>query len=176
MNSMSLFAAVMGVEFAALDRGLRQVHGGESRKLRGTVTVEGGTSVAAKVLRILAGLPPSMADASIEVHIETVGEHERWTRVFAGRHRMVSRLSRRGDLLVERLGPAVLKFRLLERGGALEWQLVQVSGAAIPLPLRWFQVVATVDMRGGRYHFAIDSAVRGIGRIVRYEGLLDAAP
>jgi hypothetical protein len=173
---MSLFASVLGVEFAALDPGLRWVHGGESRKLRGTVRVVRGKSIAAKVLGTLAGLPSSMADASIEVRIETAGDHERWTREFADGHRMVSTLRRRGDLLVERLGPAVLKFRLLQRGGAMEWQLVQLSGAGIPLPLRWFQVTATADMRGGRYHFAIDSAMRGIGRIVRYEGLLDAAP
>jgi hypothetical protein len=173
---VSLFASVLGVEFTTLDPGLRWVHGGVSRKLRGTVTVRRGTSVAAKVLGTLAQLPPSMADAPLEVHIETTGYHERWTRLFADRHRMVSTLYRGGDLLVERLGPALLKFRLLGRGGALEWQLVQIFGAGIPLPLSWFRVSAAVDMRGGRYHFAIDAAVRGIGRIVRYEGLLDAQP
>jgi hypothetical protein len=117
-----------------------------------------------------------MAAAPLEVHIETTGYHERWTRLFGDRHRMVSTLVRGGDLLVERLGAAVLKFRLLARGGAFEWQLVQISGAGIPLPLSWFRVSARVDMRAGRYHFAIDATVRGLGRIVRYEGLLDAKP
>ena len=176
VSPVSLFASLLGAEFAKLDPGLRWVHGGESRKLRGTVTVERGTSFAAKVLGTLAQLPPSMADAPLEVHIETTGYRERWTRLFADRHRMVSTLVLGGDLLVERLGAAVLKFRLLARGGALEWQLVQISGAGIPLPLSWFRVSAASDMRGGRYHFAIDARVRGIGRIVRYEGLLDAKP
>jgi hypothetical protein len=173
---VSLFASVLGVEFATLDPRLRWVHGGESRKLRGTVTVERGTSVAAKVLGILAQLPPSMADAPLEVHIQTTGHHERWTRLFGDRHRMVSTLWLGDDLLVERLGPALLKFRLLGRGGALEWKLVQIFGAGIPLPLSWFRVSAAADMRGGRYHFAIDASVRGVGRVVRYEGLLDAEP
>jgi hypothetical protein len=45
----------------------------------------------------------------------------------------------------------------------------------IPLPRSWFLISARIDAREGVYHFLVDSALRGISRIVRYEGLLDAA-
>jgi hypothetical protein len=78
-------------------------------------------------------------------------------------------------LLVERLGPAAFKFRLLARDGTLEWVLEHITAFGIALPLKWFRISATIDSRDGRYHFAVDSELRGVGRIVRYEGLLDAA-
>lgn len=88
---------------------------------------------------------------------------------------MVSTLHRDAELLVERLGPVALKFRLSVRDGGMKWALEQVSMCGIPLPITWFRISATIDCRDGHYHFCVDSQIRGVGRIVRYEGLLDAA-
>ena len=55
-------------------------------------------------------------------------------------------------------------------------KFVVAAMLGIPLPTRWFQVSARVDMHLGRYHFLIDSSLSGVGRIVRYEGFLDASP
>jgi hypothetical protein len=116
-----------------------------------------------------------MKDAPIEVQIEETGRGERWIRLFAGSHRMVSTLYRDGGLLVEQLGPAALKFRLSVRGGGMTWVLEHISAFGVPLSLRWFRISATIVSRDGRYHFFVDSELCGVGRIVRYEGLLDAA-
>jgi hypothetical protein len=175
MAVAALFPSVLGVEFAALDSCLKGVHSGDSRQLRGCVTVERGTSVVASALGFLASLPSAMTDASIEVRIDVTDKGETWTRLFAGRHPMVSTLQRDRGLLVERLGPAAFKFRLLARDGALEWVLEHVAVFGIVLPRSWFRISATIDSRDGRYHFDVDSELRGVGRIVRYEGLLDAA-
>jgi Domain of unknown function (DUF4166) len=175
VTTATLFPSVLGVEFSSLDSLLRWVHSGDSRELWGCVTVERGTSVVAQVLGVLASLPSAMTDEPIEVRIEVTEKGETWTRLFASRHLMVSTL--RGDrgLLVERLGPAAFKFRLLVRDGTLEWILEHVAAFGIALPLSWFRISATIDSRDGRYHFVVDSELRGVGRIVRYEGLLDAA-
>jgi hypothetical protein len=175
MMAATLFPSVLGVEFATLDSRLRWVHSGESRQLRGFVTVKRGTSVVAKVVGVLASLPSAMTDAPIEVRIEVTEEGETWTRPFANHHLMVSTLQMDQGLLVERLGPAAFKFRLLARDGTLEWVLEHITAFGIALPLKWFRISATIDSRDGRYHFAVDSELRGVGRIVRYEGLLDAA-
>jgi hypothetical protein len=175
MTVAMLFPSLLGVEFAALDSCLRWVHSGGPRQLRGSVTVERGTSVLAKVLGVLASLPSAMTDAPIEVRIEVTEEGETWIRLFASHHLMVSTLQRDRGLLVERLGPAAFKFRLLVRDGRLDWVLEHVAAFGIALPLRWFRISATIDSRDGRYHFVVDSELRGVGRIVRYEGLLDAA-
>jgi hypothetical protein len=42
-----LFPSVLGAQFAALDPGLRWDHSGESRRLRGSVTVDGLLDAAA---------------------------------------------------------------------------------------------------------------------------------
>jgi Domain of unknown function (DUF4166) len=170
-----LFLCVLGAEFAALDSCLKWVHSGESRKLRGSVTVDRGTGLVARALGALASLPSAMTDAPIEVQIEGTGRGERWIRLFASRHRMESTLYRDGELLVEQIGPAALKFRLSVRDGGMKWVLEHISAFGVPLPLWWFRISATIASRDGRYHFFVDSQLRGVGRIVRYEGLLDAA-
>jgi hypothetical protein len=170
-----LFPSVLGAPFAALDPCLRWVHGGESRRLRGSVTVERGGGVVGRIVGVLASLPAAMWDAPIEVRIEVTRTGEKWVRLFAGQHLMVSTLKREGQLLAERIGPAALKFRLLVRDGTLEWVLEHVAVFGIALPLNWFRIAATIKARDHRYHFVVDSELIGVGRIVRYEGVLDAA-
>ena len=67
MMAAPLFPSMLGVEFANLDSRLRWVHSGESRQLRGFVTVKRGTGVVAKVVGILASLPSAMTP-SVPLH------------------------------------------------------------------------------------------------------------
>jgi hypothetical protein len=173
--STPLFPSVLGAQFAALDPCLKRVHSGVSLTLRGTVAVERGTSLVARALGAIASLPPAATNAPIEVRIEVSSKGERWIRVFATSYWMASTLYRDEELLVERLGPAALKFRLSACGGSMQWVLEHISAFGIPLPLKWFRISATMDSRDGRYHFFVDSELRGVGCIVHYEGLLDAA-
>jgi Domain of unknown function (DUF4166) len=142
--------------------------------LRGRVMVERGTSFVARVLATLTSVPPALTDTSIDVLIESTERGERWERVFANRHHMISMLHTSGHLLAERLGPAVLYFRLRARDAGIDWNLEHIIAFGIHLPRSWFLICARVDVRDGQYHFLVESALRGVGRIVRYEGLLDA--
>jgi hypothetical protein len=170
--SAPLFASVLGADFAALDACLRWVHAGEPRLLRGTVTVLRGRSLLARVLGAVSSLPRAMTEAPLDMRIGPAGHGERWTRFFADCRPMESRLFGRGDRLVEVLGPAAFTFRPQRRGGALEWRLERVRVVGVPLPRRWFLVTARMEARDGRYHFLVEAALRGVGRIVRYEGCL----
>jgi hypothetical protein len=176
MSSGSLFSSRLGAAFGQLDPRLQWVHAGQSRDLQGTVTVARGASVAARCLGLVTSLPPSLEGAPIRVQIQIEGDKERWIRTYARVHRMTSVLFRKCDALVESIGPAALTFRIVAREGGMDWQLQKVTMLGIPLPTRWFQISARVDIQNGRYHFLIDSALRGVGRIVRYEGLLDVGP
>jgi hypothetical protein len=175
MTAEPLFPSRLGAAFAHLDPQLQWVHGGESRDLRGIVTVERGSSIVAKIFSMLTSLPPALKNSPIQVRIEPKGGKERWIRTYAGKHRMTSTLFRHGSALVERLGPASFTFRLVARDAGIDWRLEHVSMIGIPLPASWFQIFARVDVQNGHYHFVIDSALRGIGRIVCYEGLLDVS-
>ncbi len=172
--STPLFASVLGPDFAALDACLRWVHGGEPRLLRGKVTVLRGRSLLARVLGALTSLPRAMTEAPIDMRIGPSESGERWTRFFADCRPMESLLFSRGDRLVEVLGPAAFTFRPRREGAALEWQLERVRVLGLPLPTNCFLVTARMEAREGRYHFLVEAALRGVGRIVRYEGFLDA--
>jgi hypothetical protein len=174
MSSEGLFRSRLGDAFAELDPQLQWVHSGASRDLTGTVTVARGASLIAKLLGALTSLPPALQNAPLRVQILTYEDKEIWIRTYAGRHRMRSTLSREGDCLVERLGPASLRFRLMAREAGMDWRLERVSMLGIALPVSWFQITARVDVNHGRYHFLIDSSLRGVGLIVRYEGFADA--
>jgi Domain of unknown function (DUF4166) len=171
-----VFPSLLGAAFSLLDPKLQWVHGGEDRDLKGTVTVQRGTSVIAKILALLTSLPPTLSDSPIRVQIEMVGDQERWIRTYAGRYVMSSTLYKKGGALVERVGLAALRFLVVARDAGMDWQLQRMSMLGIPLSTRWFEISARVDIQQGHYHFLIDSALRGVGRIVRYEGLLDVGP
>jgi hypothetical protein len=115
-----------------------------------------------------------MTEAPIHMRIGPADRGERWTRFFGACRPMESLLFGRGDRLVEVLGPAKFTFRPQRQGASLEWVLERVHVAGLPLPTRWFLVTARMQARDGRYHFLVEAALRGIGRIVRYEGFLDA--
>jgi hypothetical protein len=175
MTAESLFPSRLGSDFVHLDPKLQWVHSGDRRDLRGAVTVQRGTSVIAKILSLLTSLPPALENAPIRIQIDVEDDKERWTRTYAGKHRMTSLLFSNGSCLVEQLGPASLSFRLVERAAGIDWRLDHVSMIGIPLSARWFQITARVDVQNGCYHFLIDAALRGIGRIVCYEGFLDVS-
>jgi Domain of unknown function (DUF4166) len=170
---VGLFPSLLGATFQRLDSPVRNVHCGSSRRLYGTATVTRGRSTLARILSAAASLPRTANQLAIEVQITTNERAENWVRYFGDSRPMQSTLCARHGLLVERLGPAELTFRLRERDGGIEWSLVQISALGMRLPIRWFAVTAYSGAHAGRYTFAIDAALRGIGRIIRYEGELD---
>ncbi len=171
--SRSLLPQLLGDGFAKLAPPVQRVHDGRSRVLRGRARVERGTNAFVSLIAMLARLPASQDDGPVEVQIEAQPGRERWTRRFGASTPMISTLEAAHGELRERLGIATLRFRLSDRAGAMVWQLVGVSAFGVPLPARWFMVDSRSTFDGDRYRFIVDAAMRGIGRIVRYEGVLD---
>ena len=165
-----LFPALLGASFEHLDSPVRDVHGGSSKRLRGTATVTRGRSLLARALCAIASLPGSTERVAVEVQIAANGRVERWTRYFGDNRPMRSTLRQDRDSLVERLGPVLFRFRLRERDGGIDWTLKRVSALGIGLPLRWFRVRASSGGRAGLYAFAVEVALIRVGLIIRYEG------
>jgi hypothetical protein len=171
----ALFPDLLSGAFEALAGPVRRVHRGGSQVFKGIATVERGPSLIARVLCAVASLPPSLKDVPVTVDIEDLRGHERWTRRFGASAPMRSALRGRGQQLTERLGPATLTFAITAEGGAIRWQLSRIAAFGCPLPARLFEVLARSGSMGDRYHFVIDVRMRGIGRIIRYEGTLDVS-
>jgi Domain of unknown function (DUF4166) len=170
-----LFPSLLGETFNRLDAPVRAVHGGRSRRLRGTATVARGQSFLARLLCTIASLPRSSDRMALEVQITAEGHTEQWTRYFGDSRPMDSRLLGKRGLLTERIGPAVLVFRLGQREGGIEWSFVKIFALGIALPKRWFSVAAFSGARADRYTFSVEVALIGVGRVIRYDGELDVS-
>lgn len=122
----------------------------------------------------LFGLPGRSGEFDIAVDVGRDGAGEIWTRHFPPRP-MQSRLHADGGALVERLGPATLRFRLHATHDALTWECVAVRVLGVPLPPRWFRVIARESAAQGKYRFEAGASLPGLGPLVHYDGWLDVA-
>jgi Domain of unknown function (DUF4166) len=171
-SSGILFRQLLGAAFDRLDAPVRAIHEGRGAQYRGSATVERGAGWLAQLACRVAHLPQDVRNAPLSFRLEVQGSTEEWTRCFSGSVPMQSRLSTDGALLVEHLGPAVARFELTERDGALLWQAVSLRVLGIPIPRRAFDFRARVRGRGPWYRFEIDAHLALIGRLIRYQGEL----
>ena len=78
------------------------------------------------------------------------------------------------ESLIESLGPLQLQLRLEVREHRLRYVLERATLLGLPVPQRLApSLEAWEGERDGRYEFAVDVRLPFIGRLVRYEGLLD---
>ena len=173
MAGAGLMPALLGGQWQTLEPAVLAVHGGGSRRLGGTATVERGRSIMARLMCAVASLPRDQVEGPVMVAIEASADSERWTRRFGRSAPMRSTLCAREGLLVERLGPVTLRFALVARDGGIDWDLKGVAVLGCPLPLKLFQVVSRSGASGGRYRFEVRAALAGVGPVIRYQGELD---
>ena len=108
------------------------------------------------------------------------GEHLRdrmiWNRQFGDRHFRSCFTLDRGRL-IESLGPFRLCLRLEARDQRLHYVLEHVTLFGLPLPrILAPHLEAWEGERESRYEFAVEVRLPVIGRLVRYEELLDLQP
>lgn len=175
MSTPGLFAGLLGSSFAALSPRVREVHRGGSVRLRGRATVTRSDALLGRLIGCVASLPAAQQDSTANIELVAHGYGETWTRHFGTSRPMRSYLQARDGLLVERLGPVRLRFRLHEHQAAIVWQLHSVSFCGIPVPRRWFTATAARSFEHqDRYCFEVNVALGGIGHLVGYRGSIDS--
>ncbi|MFD1333570.1 DUF4166 domain-containing protein, partial [Methylopila musalis] len=165
--------------FAALPAPLKAFHGADARPVwRGRVRVEAGTSLVARGLRRLIGLPEAGEDRPITVSVDRLAEGaapaEVWTRNVDGR-RFASRLAAdAAGGIEERFGCVTIRLAPVVRDGRIEMTAAgaRVCGVALPRAL-WPRCAAAAwaDERG-RYRFDVRLALPVFGPLIRYAGWL----
>jgi hypothetical protein len=169
-----LYARVLGERFHALAPTLRRMHaplrdGGAA----GLARVERGRQPLARLVAALFRFPRAGEAVPVHVSFSEGPEGEAWTRDFDGR-RFSSRLSQRGDLLVERFGALRFGFRLPVRDGGLEMVMARWWLGPVPLPLALAPKSLAREWEAeGRFHFDVPISLPLIGLVVRYTGWLD---
>ncbi len=172
-GASGLLRRLLGERFAAQDAPLQIVHAGCTAEWRGRATVRRGRHVLARLACWVAGLPPEGSDVPLRVRIEARDGSERWIRHYADAAPMISTLQASGDLLIERIGPAVNTMLLWVDAGTLRWKCMRLRLLGITLPQRAFDIGAKVWGEDSRYQFEVHARFALIGDVIRYRGYLN---
>lgn len=169
-----LYRRVMGPAFDALPLAVQAMHkvcrdGGAPGEAR----VAGGTNPLARMVARIMRFPPPGTHALHVAFTERDGV-ETWTRSF-GRHAFTSRLSRKGDRLVERFGPLRFHFDLPSDALGLRMKMRRWTCLGLPLPLALApRTEAREWQEGERFRFDVPISLPLTGVVVHYDGWLIA--
>ena len=171
--SRNALQACLGELFDRLPETVRRAHVGNIR-LTGQARVTRGGAIASALANMM-GLPHASDRVGMTVEGDHLPDRMIWNRRF-GERQFQSCFRLNGGRLIESLGPFRLKLRLDVRNHRLRYVLERVTlfGVLVPRALAP-TLEAWEGERDGRYEFAVEVRLPIIGRLVRYEGLLDLA-
>lgn len=98
------------------------------------------------LLAVLCGLPRG-GEAAAALDVAADGDSTIWTRQFGARRRR-SRLRRRGETLIERIGPLKLEFTITESPGAVELRSRRIGWFGVPVRAGLLRVGALIERNG----------------------------
>ncbi len=170
---MPLYRRLLGAQFDQLPDQVRDLHNVTSAvRWSGRADVVRGSSIAARLIATMFGLPPEGLDQALTVTFEPRGDAEVWTRTF-GRKQFVSTQRAIGQELHETVGLCTLHMSLLASGEGLALKVKAARIIGLPLPQFSLPAIRTLENeRGGRYGFDVEAAIPAFGRIVHYRGWL----
>jgi hypothetical protein len=165
------FLACLGNAFDRLPETVRRAHVGKIR-LNGHARVMRGGAFACALANTM-GLPAASDRTEMTVEGDHLPDRMMWTRRFGAR-KFASCFRLHRGRLVESVGPFHLQLRLEVRDHRLRYVLERVTLFGLPVPRSLApDLEAWEGEREGRYDFAVEVRLPFIGRLVRYEGLLD---
>ena len=146
----------------------------------GSFDVRHGTTLAARVLARLLGLPAAGVGVPTRLVVTRTRGVERWHRTFAGRDFVTEQRRTASGLMAERAGAFELLFRLDERGGVLRYRQVGFAFRLGPLRIllpRWMspRVVARerASADGSRLCASVRVGAPLVGLLIAYGGCVE---
>ncbi len=178
----SVFSRSLGDAYRSLPSALKAFHGVDAAPVwEGRANVEAGTSLLARLIQRLVGLPKAGTDVSVRVTVEKERASpsepmlETWCRDFDGRRfRSVLRSRGKGEV-TESFGPIQIRLAASARAGMVTLPVSGWSIFGIPMPL-WLaprsEASEAVD-HAGRFHFDVRLALPGRALLAHYRGYLE---
>jgi hypothetical protein len=165
------FQTCLGADFDLLPETVRRAHAGTVRLSGHARVLRGG--VLARMLANIMRLPTAAERIAMSVEADHLPDRMIWNRRF-GKRKFESCFRLHEGRLIESLGPFRLRLRLEVRDDRLHYVLERVMLFGIPVPRNLApDLEAWEGECEGRYGFAVEVRLPFIGRLVRYEGLLD---
>jgi hypothetical protein len=146
----------------------------DSQSARGVFRVRRGQGLGARLLAAILGMPKPADEVPVSLKIERTADGERWVRSFSDQP-LATVQWRRGDFLVEAIGPTQCWFRLYVADGALVFDHVRsaigMRSFALPLP-RWLapRIEGRAEPRSDGVHVRVHIYAPFFGLLVAYEG------
>jgi len=171
-----LYARIMGADFAALAPAVRALHQvNADLAASGRARVVRGRGLLARAIGRLFSFPPAGEEVPVSVWMREEDGVETWRRDFGGRG-FESRLSRRGDLLVERFGAVRFAMALRREPDGLSMPFRRWWIGPLPMPNFLLpRGTAREYEADGRFHFDVPIALPLVGPLVHYKGWLEPA-
>lgn len=180
MAAAALYPRLLGPAWETLDEAVRRAHtvGGGLRG-RGRFRVWCAPGLAARALCRLVRLPPAGEEVDTRLVVTEQGEGERWVRSFGGRPLVSEECAGSDGLLVERVPPVELRFRLEPRAGALHFEHVRTAlrlgRLRFPLPRFLAPRVSASETaaEGGALRVVVGIRAPLLGPVFGYEGTVE---
>jgi len=177
---VGLYPRLLGPAWETLHGAVRRMHTvGAGPSVRGLFRVWCAPGLPARALCRLVRLPPPGEAVETRLVVTGDAERERWARSFGGRP-LVSDESLGADgVLVERVPPIELRFRLEAHAGALHFRQVGVAlrlaGLRVPLPAFLGPRVTARETPAGDAAVRVEVTMRAplLGPIFGYEGTVE---
>lgn len=170
----SLYRRIMGTGFDELPEALRRFHDApDGVRATGSFRVERGSGWLRNAFATIMGFPAAGVDVPVRLNVVLEGDRERWIRELGGR-RLVSTQWARGNLLMERVGPASFSCSVMFDGSRLHYQFLRAWWLGIPLPRRLSPFVESYVEPGDRgWWVLVRIFAPFLGKIVSYEGWIE---
>ena len=177
-SRLGLYPRLLGTSWCELDPAVRDAHADAAvARAVGSFRIRHGTGRLGRLLLRAARVPPPADAADVQLLVRRRGSVEWWHRRFGGAPLVTVQREGANGLLIERLGPVELRFRLVAVGGTLVYRQVGLAVRVGPFGLRlprWIspQVTAREGPAGGpgQTHLAVEVAAPTGGLLFSYEG------
>jgi len=177
----SLYPRIVGPPaWANLSEPVQRLHTGALAGA-GKFTVRHGERGLARLLIKFMRLPEAGVDIPVRLSVTTHESGERWQRTFGASEPFITE-QRAGDasgLMIERIGPTEVRYRLEIAGGALFYRhtgtALCLGPIRLPLP-RWLapRIVAresAIDEKST--HISVEVTLPLMGRLISYKGFIE---
>ena len=148
----------------------------------GKFTVRHGNGGLARLLVKLLRLPAAGVDIPVKLSVMTEGAGERWQRTFDAGTAFVTEqwAGSESGLMIERIGPTEIRYRLEIAGGALFYRQTGTKLCLGPLrlslPRRLAPRIAARESalpEEKSTHISVEVTLPVIGRLISYKGFIE---
>ena len=170
-----MYAELLGPAWLTLPESIRKLHeSGTCRRGVGVFRVRSGNAVGRLIARI-ARMPSAAESVAVGLVVTPQPGGEQWRRKF-GDAPLVSVQRMDGDSIRERFGAVEVRFRLMATESELRYVFgggsIRILGLPVPLPLIASAYECARRGADNGIDVSVDVAMKGIGRIIAYDGTL----